>query len=155
MLNQVPDLPLTPKSAPSVICVCTHARAHSAAQSCQLSATPRTVACQAPLSKEFSVQEYWSGLPFPTPGIFPIQELKPVSPVLAGRFFTTEPPRTKSDYMLDLSFTLIFASWCFCSLTGYCLYIMAYHREPSLLPEDWTKVPLFRDILILSTHEWL
>ena len=47
--------------------------------------------------------------------------------------------------MLDLSFTLIFVSCCFCSLTGYCLYIMACHREPSLLPEDWTKVPLFRE----------
>ena len=134
MLNQVPDLPLTPKSAPSVICVCTCARAHSATQSCRLSATPWTVSCQAPLSMEFSVQDYRSGLPCSR--IFPIQELKPVSPVLAGRFFTTEPPRTKSDYMLDLSFTLIFASCCFCSLTGYCLYIMVCHREPSLLPED-------------------
>ena len=36
------------------------------AQSC-LFATPWTVACQAPLSVEFSRQEYWSGLPFPTP----------------------------------------------------------------------------------------
>ena len=32
--------------------------------------TPWTVACQAPLSMEFSRQEYWSGLPFPSPGIF-------------------------------------------------------------------------------------
>ena len=31
-------------------------------------ATPRTVACQAPLSMGFSRQEYWSGLPFPSPG---------------------------------------------------------------------------------------
>ena len=35
------------------------------------SANPGTVACQAPLSKEFSRQEYWSGLPFPTPGDLP------------------------------------------------------------------------------------
>ena len=34
----------------------------------QLFATPRTVACQAPLSMEFSRQEYWNGLPFPSPG---------------------------------------------------------------------------------------
>ena len=33
----------------------------------QLFVTPWTVACQAPLSMEFSRQEYWSGLPFPTP----------------------------------------------------------------------------------------
>ena len=38
------------------------------AQSLQLFATPQTVAHQAPLSMEFSRQEYWSGLPFPSPG---------------------------------------------------------------------------------------
>ena len=37
----------------------------------QLFATPWTVAYQAPLSVEFSRQEYWSGLPFPSPGDFP------------------------------------------------------------------------------------
>ena len=54
-----------------------------------------TVACQAPLSMEFSKQEYWSGLPFPPPGDSPNSGIKPAyhaSPVLAGRFFTTEPP---------------------------------------------------------------
>ena len=53
----------------------------------QLFATPLTIAHQVPLSKGFSIQEYWNGLPFPPPGI----EL--VSLSLAGRFFTTEPPR--------------------------------------------------------------
>ena len=55
--------------------------------------TPQTVACQAPLSTEFSRQEYWSGLPFPAPGDLPESGIKPASPVspdLAGRFFTTE-----------------------------------------------------------------
>ena len=37
----------------------------------QLFATPRTIACQAPLSMGFSRQEYWSGLPFPSPGDIP------------------------------------------------------------------------------------
>ena len=40
----------------------------------------------------FSRQEYWSGLPFPSPGDLPDLGIKPESPVLAGRFFTTEPP---------------------------------------------------------------
>ena len=44
------------------------------------SATPRTVARQAPLSVEFSRQEYWSGLPFPSPGDFPDPGIKPGSP---------------------------------------------------------------------------
>ena len=38
------------------------------AKSCPTLATPRTVACQPPLSMRFSRQEYWSGLPFPPPG---------------------------------------------------------------------------------------
>ena len=60
-----------------------------------LFATPGTIAHQAPLSMGFSRQEYWSGLPFPTPGDFPdpgIKPKSPVSPALAGRFFTTAPP---------------------------------------------------------------
>ena len=47
---------------------------------------------QAPLSTGFSRQEYWSGLPFPFPGDVPDPGLEPVSPALAGGFFTTEPP---------------------------------------------------------------
>ena len=45
-------------------------------KSCLTIATPWTVACQVPLSMGFSRQEYWSGLPFPSPGIFSTQELK-------------------------------------------------------------------------------
>ena len=57
--------------------------------------TPWTVACQAPLSVEFSRQEYQSGQPFPSPGDLPDPGIEPgslASPVLAGGFFTTEPP---------------------------------------------------------------
>ena len=51
-----------------------------------------TVACQAPLSKGSSRQEYWSGLPHPPPGDLPNPGIKPaslMSPALGGRFFTT------------------------------------------------------------------
>ena len=57
-------------------------------------ATPCTVAHQTPLSMEFSRQEYWSGLPFPTPGDHPdtgIEHVSSASLALAGRFFTPEP----------------------------------------------------------------
>ena len=57
----------------------------------QLFATPWTVVCEAPLSREFSWQEYWNGLPFPSPGALP-NRIKYMSPALAGKFFTTEPP---------------------------------------------------------------
>ena len=56
---------------------------------------PWTIVHQAPWSMEFSRQEYWSGLLFPIPGDLPdpgIEPASPVSPALAGRFFTTEPP---------------------------------------------------------------
>ena len=48
----------------------------------QLFATPCTVACQGPLSMGFSRQEYWSGQPFPSPGILPKLGIKPRSPSL-------------------------------------------------------------------------
>ena len=54
--------------------------------------TPWKVAHQAPLSMGFSRQEYWSGLPFPSPGDRPNPETEPMSPALTGRFFATEPP---------------------------------------------------------------
>ena len=57
----------------------------------QLFATPWTVSHQAPQSMGFFRQEYWSGLPFPIPGILPdpgIEPMSPMSPALAGRFFT-------------------------------------------------------------------
>ena len=61
----------------------------------QLSEMPRTVAHQAPLSMEFSRQEYCSGLSFPTPGDLPDPGIEPeslVSPALANGFFTNVPP---------------------------------------------------------------
>ena len=58
----------------------------------QLFATPWTVAHQAPLSIEFSRQECWSGLSFPSPGDLPDPGIGPMFPALAGSFFTTEPP---------------------------------------------------------------
>ena len=57
--------------------------------------TPWTVVLQAPLSMGFPRQEYWNGLPFPSPEDLPdpgIQPLSLASPVLAGKFFTTEQP---------------------------------------------------------------
>ena len=57
------------------------------------SATPWPVACQAPLFMGFPWQECWSRLPFPFSGNLPDPRIEPVSPALAGRFFTIEPPQ--------------------------------------------------------------
>ena len=48
-------------------------------KTCLTLATPQTVACQAPLSMGFSRQEYWNGLPFPSPGDLPNPGIKPGS----------------------------------------------------------------------------
>ena len=68
-----------------VCCYCLVAKSNSFA-------TPWTVAHQAPLSMGCSRQEYWSGLPFPSPGDLPDPGIEHASPALAGGFFTTEPP---------------------------------------------------------------
>ena len=53
----------------------------------QLFATPRTAAHQAPLSMRFSRQEYWSGLPFPSPGDLPNPRIELQSPALQADFY--------------------------------------------------------------------
>ena len=59
-------------------------------KSCSTLATPWTVGCQAPLSMGFSRQEYWSGLPFPSPGHRPDPEIEPGSPALQADFYICE-----------------------------------------------------------------
>ena len=59
----------------------------------QLFATPWTVAQQAPPSMEFSRQEYWSGLPFPSPGVLPDLGIEPGSPALQEDALLSEPSR--------------------------------------------------------------
>ena len=56
------------------------------------SATPWTVAFQAPLFMEFSRQECWSGLPFPSPGDLPDPGIEPGSPALQADALQSEPP---------------------------------------------------------------
>ena len=58
----------------------------------RLFATPWTVAYQAPQSMEFSKQEYWSGLPFPSPGDLPNPGIKPRYPSLQADALLSEPP---------------------------------------------------------------
>ena len=48
----------------------------------------------------FSRQEYWSGLPFPSPGDIPDLGVEPESPALEGGFFTTEPPGKPISYYI-------------------------------------------------------
>ena len=58
----------------------------------RLFVTPWTVAYQAPPSMGSSRQEYWSGLPFPSPGDLPDPGIEPRSPALQADALTSEPP---------------------------------------------------------------
>ena len=58
----------------------------------QLFVTPWSVACQAPLSMGLSRQEYWSRLPFPSPGDLPNPGIEPRSPALQVDSLPSEPP---------------------------------------------------------------
>ena len=61
------------------------------AQSCVTLCNPMTVTAQAPLFMEFSRQEYWSGLPFPSPGDFPDPGMEPSSPEWQADSLPSEP----------------------------------------------------------------
>ena len=70
----------------------------------RLFAASWNVPCQTPLSMEYSRHEYWSGLPFPSPGKFPDPGIEPMSlvyPALAGRFFTTGAPREAQEMAMS------------------------------------------------------
>ena len=58
-----------------------------------LFATPWTVACQAPPSMGFSRQEYWSELPFPSPGDLSDPGMEPATPALQADALSSEPPK--------------------------------------------------------------
>ena len=84
-----------------------------------LFAPPWTVACQAPQSMEFSMQEYWSRLLFPAPGDLPDPGIEPASfasPVLAGRFFTTVPSRKLKWWIMRARLSLL--EWKFTDKQG-------------------------------------
>ena len=88
--SSIGDLPLSFRMLSGILdllMVCAFVLSHI-----QLFATPWTVVYQPPLSILFSRQEYWSGLQFPSLRNLPDPEIKPWSPALTGRFFTTEPP---------------------------------------------------------------
>ena len=78
-------------------CVC--------AQSCLSSnLVDSTATCQPPLSMGFPRQEFWSGLPFPSPGDLPDPGMEPMSLALASIFFITEPPgKSESQYLLVIN----------------------------------------------------
>ena len=83
------------------------------AQSCLTLYDPWTVAHQAPPSMGFSRQEYWSGLPFPSPGDLPDPGIEPRSPTLQADALTSAPPGKPGVYKVPLNSGVI-RSHCSC-----------------------------------------
>ena len=97
--------------------------------------TPWTVAQQTPLSMGFSSQEYWSGLPFPSPVDLPdlgIEPMSLVSPTLADEFFTTS---TTCEALEENSFP--------------CLY---FHVESAHTPWHMAPFSIFKASTSTSSH---
>ena len=81
-----------------------------------LFAIPWTVAYQAPRPMGFFRQEYWSRLPFPSPGDLPNPGIEPTSPAVAGRFFTTREVFWATREPSSPTYTWL--SPCFCVTTS-------------------------------------
>ena len=92
--------------------------AWSVAQSCPTLCDPMDcIARQAPRSRGFSRQEYWSGLPFPHPRDLPDPGIEPTSlasPALAGGFFATVPFGFRCTYILCMYKCICMFVWCVC-----------------------------------------
>ena len=111
------------------LCVCIHALLLNCVQPF---VTPLTVTGQAPLSMGFSRQEYWSRLPFPSPGTFPNPEMEAVSPALAGGFFTTLPPGKPS--------VCIYV----------CVYIYVFHCNSHCWLSTWINMSASSKLTLIS-----
>ena len=102
--------------------------------------TPWIVAHQAPLSMGFPRQEYWCGLPFPSPGDLPEPGIEPASSALAGKFFTMEPPGKSREP----------CNWCYFSeaetVTISSTDVPPAHCLADFLPEDG---------MFHSTQSWM
>ena len=90
----------------------------------RLFVAPWTVAHQTPLPVGFPRQEYWSGVPLLTPGDLPNPGIKPVSPALVGKFFTTVPPGKPSLILTKANTPPPFSSLIFSTLSSLSLSLL-------------------------------
>ena len=126
----------------------------------RLFATLWTVAYQAPPSMGFSRQEYWSGLPFPSPGDLPDPGIEPRSPALEADALTSEPLQYKNGNCLRAEASLhacianrkLIAECLLCAWCWAVLFFLSSHQTHGesiilsdillkLKPRDVTKLP--------------
>ena len=91
------------------------------------SVAPWTVAHQATLSMEFSRQEYWSGLPYPSPRDLPDPGVEPGSPTLQADFLQSEPPGKQHPVCCTINIELFPSSLCYTArLVSVCPEILVF-----------------------------
>ena len=114
----------------------------------QLFATPWTGAHQAPLSVEFFRQEYWSGLPFPSPEDLPNPGTEPTFPALADGFFISELSRKSSH---EITHSLMSNSVVFSTLTrcSHFLYLVLKHFQ-----QPKGKLTPIKQLLPIPSCSW-
>ena len=107
--------------------------------------TPWTVAHQAPPPMGFSRQEYWSGLPFPSPGNLPSPVIKLVPLALAGRFFTIDPLGKPSNSLMGCKILTLQNCPSFKSnvYLQFVCHISAWPLHLSKFPSTSLTFPLF------------
>ena len=84
----------------------------------RLFAAPWTVAYQAPLSMGFSRQEYWSGLPFPSPGNLPDSGIEPGSPALQADALPSRPPGKSLKFSDSITLLKVLCTFAILFLVG-------------------------------------
>ena len=111
-------------------------------------ATPWIVVHKAPAYMGFYRKEYWSGLPFPSPGDLPGPGIESKSPALAGEFFTTDPPRKTCVGYICRKKPNITCCCCCCHFSRVRLCVTtqtAAHQAPPSLgffrQEFWSGLP--------------
>ena len=103
------------------------------------SATPWTVAPQAPLSMEFSRQEHWSGLPFPSPRDLPYPGIKPGSPAWRVGSLPLAPGKPVLELCISHS---VMSNSCYpmdCNLPGSSVHGILHARAL-----EWVAIPFSR-----------
>ena len=106
---------------------------------------PWTIAHKPPLSVGFPRQEYWSGLPFPSPEDLPDLEIKLLSPALTGGFFTTESPGKPCLCCLCLTYYTLITQAIFFSL-GLRFKATSQKGQASLVAQKIKNLPAMRQI---------
>ena len=105
---------------------------HRSLSRVRLFATPRTIACQAPLSMGFSRQKCWSELLFPSPGDLPNPGIEPGSPALQADTLPSEPPGTTNKSRIRLWYEIFLHDICefsISSATSSRKFYLFYHNN--------------------------